>query len=301
MDDLYNVTLTPEGNALLRMAEREAKALGKAHITTLHVLIALLIYPKGPWNMVGKVTPENLRELHSSASGEGTGHLGFDTFDLPISEVTRNVICFADRLSKRNDGPGVSPTMLLAAVLEEPGGDAVHALKKLQFDIDPLRKFFSKHCMRAERAISHPRPFSRRARLAIERASRTAAQDGIDEYCTRYLLYGLAATPGCICSALLSQHGTEAKDIKAMIAEHTPIERTKRDRSLERASMSYEVATLIPHVFHIADQDSPDAAVAPEHILLALLKHSTHTAELLIHLNIDQEALLDDLARVLEN
>jgi ATP-dependent Clp protease ATP-binding subunit ClpA len=321
MDEELELKLNADTRNILQRAEEEVRGMGDEQVSTLHVLLALMQYAKGPWNLlvVRKVTPDAVRAQDRTEWQEGEGR-PLPPLQMKVTQALSRVAWNAAISSRERPDGSVTPERLLEALIMEPSCDAVLALRKLEFDLETLKSFLYKFLHSPPKPAQRDRnsdaedyndntiysrppinkPFSRRVRLAVERASRAAAEDGVQAYCTGYLLYALAETHGCICSAVLFENGVRAKDVKAMLAEHTPIEATKRDRAIEYANMNGEVTLLLPHVFEIA-KGSKSMAVEPEHVLLALLQMNTRAAHVLKQLQIDLEMLLDDLLRTMQN
>lgn len=318
MGDMLTMLLTSEAVQLLRYAEYEAVLASSNCIATDHLLIAFVGEPDSRFGRLlrhGRVSAVALRnEVRLLGLSEvSEGDLLHD-FKLPLSASLCLVIRQAHYGLNDRTGPKVTEVALLAALLGENDCSALKVLNSLNFVIQPVRMLLANYLGKVESPVdatvvelvrrntaSNGEPellhLSRKSKLALDRAKQAAMGHGVEWYGPAYLLYGIAATPGTLGSAMLNSHGIEPGNIKAFIAELTPKELTVTDRAVAHAEMTVELKTAIASASR-ASQDLEGSVIEPEHLLLAILQVPTKATFVLERMHIDKDELIDGLLRV---
>jgi ATP-dependent Clp protease ATP-binding subunit ClpA len=319
MDDMLTTPLTKESLQILRYAEYEAVSAHTDCIATDHLLIAFLGEPDSRFGKLlhhGRVSPLAVRnEAHLRALTEANeGDLLHD-FKLPLSRQLARIVRRAHQGLNERTGPKITEPALLAALFEEDDCSALKVLRSLNFSVQPVSMLLANYLGKSETPvdviIEAAKPnvtnevapallhLSRKSKHALERAKQVAMEHGVECYGPAYLLYGIAATPGTLCSAMFNAHGVEPGSIKAFIAELTPKELTVTDRAVAVAEMTPELKTAIADASSISNAAGA-SVIEPEHLLLAILRVPTKATFVLDRMNIDRDELIDSILRTID-
>jgi ATP-dependent Clp protease ATP-binding subunit ClpA len=323
IDELNGMIVSPETNRLLRFAEYESRSAGALSIGTHHVLIAFVGEPNCRFGNLlrhGSLTVANMRnEIQNANLHEQTSAAKLPELSRPFSAPMLQVFKHARQGLNERTGHRINEVALLSALLDDTDNAANKLITLLRFNVRPVRTLLGSYLGKIHTAAdvepvppaniagpkTHSSPtaqrhLSRKTRIALERAQQAAVGHGIRWYGPAYALYGLAATPGTICSALLDSHGAKPDSIKAIIAELTPKEMTSTDEVIAAAEMIQDLKDSIKEA-SAEPQAQGGESIEPEHLLLAILRRPTKAVYVLKQMNIDPEDIIDDLLRTMQN
>jgi ATP-dependent Clp protease ATP-binding subunit ClpA len=133
----------------------------------------------------------------------------------------------------------------------------------------------------------------------LDNAVAAAREHGVEWIGSAYLLFGLSAARGSVSAAVLDSLGLAANNVKAVIAELTPVENTTIDR-LAQPQPTRELKLAVNKAAELAHVQQSDV-ITPEHLLFALLSDGQNNASYLLYrMNVDAEDIFDDLHRALD-
>jgi ATP-dependent Clp protease ATP-binding subunit ClpA len=258
-------------------------------------------------------------------------------YKFPMSAEFRNVIRSAHQERSSHSDPRITEFTLLAALLEQGCSTGMYCLRRHYGALDTLRHSFQDflgeptppspppappapprpvrtpdgfHWSERPGAMNrlsgslpvpwrYSRPYSRRARQALDNAVAAAREHGVEWIGSAYLLFGLSAARGSVSAAVLDSLGLAANNVKAVIAELTPVENTTIDR-LAQPQPTRELKLAVNKAAELAHVQQSDV-ITPEHLLFALLSDGQNNASYLLYrMNVDAEDIFDDLHRALD-